>query len=44
MIFQRSPNVPQLSDYLEYRDPYLRPDFEYRCAYCLIHEYYFLDG
>ena len=44
MIFRRSPNVPQLSDYLEYRDPYLRPDFEYRCAYCLTHEYYFLDG
>ena len=44
MIFQRSPNVPQWDDPLEYRDPYLRPDFQYRCAYCLTQEHYFLDG
>lgn len=44
MIFRRSPNVPHLSDYREYRDPYLRPDFQYRCAYCLTHEFYFLQG
>ncbi len=44
MIFERTPDVPPLNDYLEYRDPYLRPDFEYRCAYCLTHEHYFLDG
>lgn len=44
MIFRRSPNVPQLPRYEDYRDPYLRPDFQYRCAYCLTHEHYFLDG
>jgi hypothetical protein len=44
MIFQRSPQVPALDDPLDYRDLYLRPDFEFRCAYCLTHEYYFLDG
>lgn len=44
MIFQRSTDVPQFTDYLDYRDPYLRPDFQYRCAYCLTQEYYFLDG
>jgi hypothetical protein len=44
VIFHRSRDVPQFSDYLDYRDPYLRPDFEYRCAYCLTHEHYFLDG
>lgn len=44
MIFQRSPNVPALDDPLDYRDLYLRPDFQFRCAYCLTHEYYFLDG
>ena len=44
MIFQRSPNVPTLDDPLDYRDLYLRPDFQFRCAYCLTHEHYFLDG
>ncbi len=44
MIFHRSENVPHLDDPLDYRDPYLRPDFQYRCAYCLTQEYYFLDG
>jgi 5-methylcytosine-specific restriction endonuclease McrA len=43
MIFQRSADVPALDDYTEYRS-YLRSDFRYRCAYCLTHEYYFLDG
>lgn len=32
------------SDYRQYRDLYLRPDFEYRCAYCLTREFYFLQG
>ncbi len=44
MIFRRSPDVPVLNDYRAYRDPYLRPDFQYRCAYCLTHEFYFLQG
>ena len=44
MIFQRSLNVPVLSDPLDYRDLYLRPDFQFCCAYCLTHERYFLDG
>ncbi len=44
MIFRRSPDVPPLSNYLQYRDLYLRPDFQYRCAYCLTHEFYFLQG
>jgi len=44
VIFRRSVNVPRLSDYHLYRDPYLRPDFQYRCAYCLTHEFYFLQG
>jgi len=44
MIFRRSPNVPVFSDYHQYRDSYLRPDFQYRCAYCLTHEFYFLQG
>ena len=44
MIFQRSPGVPQLNEYRDYRYPYLRPDFQYQCAYCLTHETYFLDG
>lgn len=43
MIFQRSADVPQFSRYQDYR-PYLRIDFQYRCAYCLTHERYFLDG
>ena len=44
MIFQRSLNVPTLDNHLDYRDLYLRPDFQFRCAYCLTHEHYFLDG
>ena len=44
MIFHRSPNVPRLADYQGYRDAYLRPDFQHRCAYCLTHEFYFLGG
>jgi hypothetical protein len=44
MIFRRSTDVPALDNYEGYRDPYLRPDFQYRCAYCLTHEHYFLDG
>lgn len=44
MIFRRSPDVPRLSDYRAYRDAHLRPDFQYRCAYCLTHEFYFLQG
>jgi hypothetical protein len=44
MIFRRSTDVPVLDNYEGYRDPYLRPDFQYRCAYCLTHEHYFLDG
>lgn len=44
MIFRRTTGVPQFTDYLDYRDPYLRPDFQYRCAYCLTHERFFLDG
>ena len=44
MIFRRSSDVPVLRDYRAYRDPYLRPDFQYRCAYCLTHEFYFLQG
>jgi hypothetical protein len=44
MIFTRTPNVPQLDHYGLYRDPYLRPDFRYRCAYCTIHEFYFSQG
>lgn len=44
MIFRRTVAVPQFSDYRDYRDAYLRPDFQYRCAYCLTHEFYFLQG
>jgi hypothetical protein len=44
MIFRRSENVPPLDDCRGYRDPYLRPDFQYRCAYCLTPELYFLNG
>jgi len=44
VIFRRSPDVPNFSDYHQYRYPYLRPDFQYRCAYCLTHEFYFLQG
>ena len=41
MIFRRSSNVPPLNDYRAQRDMYLRPDFKYRCTYCLTHEFYF---
>ena len=44
MIFRRTPDVPLLNDYRVYRNAYLRPDFGYRCAYCLTHEFYFLQG
>ena len=44
MIFSRSLNVPLFNDYRACRDAYLRPDFQYRCAYCLTHEFYFLQG
>jgi len=44
MIFHRSVDVPKLADYRQYRDPYLRPDFNYRCAYCLLHERFFLEA
>ncbi len=44
MIFRRSTDVLVLHNPLDYRDIYLRPDFQFRCAYCLTHEYYFLDG
>jgi hypothetical protein len=43
MVFTRSENVPDFGDYILYRDQYLRPDFHYRCAYCLIHERLFLE-
>lgn len=43
MIFRRALDVPSKSDYREYRDAYLRPDFHYRCAYCLIKEGLFLE-
>jgi len=44
VIFRRTPDVPLLNDYRVYRNAYLRPDFGYRCAYCLTHEFYFLQG
>ena len=44
MIFRRSENVPRLSRYIDYRDRYLRPDFRFRCAYCLTPEFYFQQG
>lgn len=44
MIFRRPLDVLVLRDPLDYRDIYLRPDFQFRCSYCLTHEYYFLDG
>lgn len=39
MIFRRTRDVPAFQDYLDYR-PFLRRDFEYRCAYCLRHEFF----
>jgi len=43
MIFYRTGNVPAASDYRRYRNRFLRPDFQYRCAYCLLHEQLFLE-
>lgn len=43
MIFRRSPAVPALSAYEAYR-PFLRRDFDFRCAYCLRHEFFFGGG
>lgn len=39
MIFRRSLPQRPYQDYIDYR-PLLRHDFQYRCAYCLMHEYY----
>jgi len=43
MIFGRSEGVPAVNGYEAYR-PFLRRDFEYRCAYCLRHEFFFGGG
>jgi hypothetical protein len=43
MIFQRSSDVPEQKQYEAYR-PFLRRDFEFRCAYCLRHEFFFGGG
>jgi hypothetical protein len=43
MRFQRSLDVPYFNDYRAYRE-FLRRDFRFRCAYCLIPERYFLEG
>lgn len=37
MQFRRTPSIPQLSHYSEYRS-YLRSDFKRHCAYCTGHE------
>lgn len=37
MLFQRTESPPKQKTYQAYK-PYLRRDFQYRCAYCLIHE------
>ena len=42
MVFTRRVLTRTYTDYTRYRR-YLRPDFLYRCAYCLRHEY-FLGG
>jgi len=42
MFFHRSVPKRAYRDYANYR-PRLRRDFQYRCAYCLMHEY-FLGG
>jgi hypothetical protein len=42
MIFYRSQDVKSVRDYTQYRG-ILRVDFQFRCAYCLTHEY-FLGG
>src|SRR5437879_2084972 len=36
-IFHRRADPPQESNYRRYKQA-LREDFEYRCAYCLLHE------
>ena len=43
MIFRRSSEVPEQSGYEAYRR-WLRQDFEFRCAYCLRHEFFFGGG
>lgn len=43
MIFRRSPDVPPQETYAAYR-PFLRRDFDFRCAYCLRHEFFFGGG
>ena len=43
MIFRRSPDVPAHGNYEAYR-PSLRRDFDFRCAYCLRHEFFFGGG
>lgn len=43
MIFRRSDDVPEQERYEAYR-PFLRQDFEFRCAYCLRHEFFFGGG
>lgn len=43
MIFERSEGVLPADDYEAYR-PSLRRDFQYRCAYCLRHEFFFGGG
>ena len=39
MLFTRSVPKRRYRDYTRYRD-LLRQDFQYRCAYCLIHEFH----
>lgn len=39
MLFTRSIPPRSYQDYTRYR-PLLRKDFQYRCAYCLTHEFY----
>ena len=36
-IFRRRADPPAQSDYKRYKQP-LREDFQYRCAYCILHE------
>ena len=43
MIFHRSADVPVQDQYEAYR-ALLRQDFEFRCAYCLRHEFFFGGG
>lgn len=43
MIFQRSADVLVQNSYEAYR-PFLRRDFDFRCAYCLRHEFFFGGG